>query len=191
MLCCSMAGRTAPSRVVLQGAVRWSSLHLAPALGSSHILFFLLTSPHLCPDLEGLSLKYTSQWGLTFKKNCQTGIFISTSVTTLYFSWHGIFQTDFSSCLIALKLSTFVSTGKPVLVRRNSFSDWYPEKSNSADDRAGRERKHAPEHGPQQGLLELPEIPQQNPEKPLGYSEAISEIILNDFLLNIKMSHLI
>lgn len=103
--------------------------------------------------------------GPDFSKNCQTGIFSSTSVTTLYFSCHGIFQTDFSSCLIALKLSTFVSTGKPTLVRRNSFSDWYPEKSNRADDYASQEKKRAPELEPQQDLLELPETLQQYPEE--------------------------
>lgn len=119
--------------------------------------------------------------GPDFSKNWQTGIFSSTSVTTLYFSWHGIFQTDFSSCLVAFKLSTFVSTEKPVRVRGNSFSDWYPKKSNSAADPAVWGRKHTSDCGPQQDLLELPEILQQDPEELWGYSEAISEV--DNFLL--------
>lgn len=137
---------------------------------------FLAHQSMSVPRLWGTESKVHLSVGPDFSKNCQTGIFSSTSVTTLYFSWHDIFQTDFSSCLIALKLSTFVSRGKPVLVRRNSFSGGYPEKSNSADDHAGQERKHAPECGPQQDLLELLVILQQYPEEPPGYSKAISEL---------------
>lgn len=48
-----------PSRVALRGAVRQPSL-ASLSLGSSQILVYLLTDPHLCPDLKRYLFQHVS-----------------------------------------------------------------------------------------------------------------------------------
>lgn len=84
---------------------------LAPSLGCPHLFIASLPTSQCLLAAWAHTLKNAACSPAWFFKNCQQdGIFSSTSVTTLCFSWLSIFQSDWSACLVTLKLPMIVST---------------------------------------------------------------------------------